>query len=705
MSSRCRGRLAVRAVAGMLLAFVAILVPIDAPVVPDELGALGGTTTAAAQVVNPEIVDGMPSSCPSPTTESSADKGTCVAETIPCPASPLDSARPMGLSALYVDYCIEHIVNDDALVPDSSGACVLPSGLTLSDCTASTAEYSECPTNSRDLGRRSKADLYNSALWGTVVEVFEAGDDVDDGGVIYALATDFCRISAFRDCVVGLRVGRDTCRHVVRRTWQCPAGTAPLNEWNRCYQESTGVPIGDEPCDAGAPSFPVLSCEDYVGNDFLDDPTLITCSSLAMVDNPDGNDHWCRYDASLLDIDCHVAGATCSPSWSLCFKRASTTGGCRLVQDSLDCAPLQAAFADARRASATPAVIQARLDAALGARCEPCVVLPFQPLAADDCAQDAFGPEASDDSARKTCHEQLFAAAADLNYCGTGAAAPVSVATEQYCSDPAVGRLAWRPTHPTRLAIVGTALVVTVENVPIDFVQPDPTDDRGWKALFEDIPAPSSGLTPAELEAYRASHIYQEFNFVPVAEYAYGSVSLMSNQRSNPRRCRVWQLPRFRVAVRELWPDNLHDEGQIRTLFGAQAVDWWSNLTAQQQQERTEARGLVYVPALATRAERVAELARREADLSEDIMCNVEAGTNAWCRWHPRRPGYYLLIGRGAWDMRAESSIVSDRGISELSEPTADSVSSGVAFGNYTETAPIGIAVHEIRVSTRPASQ
>ncbi|MXW99690.1 MAG: hypothetical protein F4Y05_08395 [Acidimicrobiaceae bacterium] len=108
-------------------------------------------------------------------------------------------------------------------------------------------------------------------------------------------------------------------------------------------------------------------------------------------------------------------------------------------------------------------------------------------------------------------------------------------------------------------------------------------------------------------------------------------------------------FPSFRAVVRELWPDNAEDRAEIVRFFGNDSLDWWDALSTLEQQRRTSARGLQWAM-LFTPSQLET---RRQDHLIETIDCNNVSVLNRtdrmWCRWMPKRSGYYLITAEGAW--------------------------------------------------------
>ena len=696
---------------GALLALIGVLAPVESPDLPDLLDGLIGTAPVRAQTPPPMWVEsGDPSDCPvvpapwSPQPGDANDEtaSECVLETSACPASRIYRNQYMILSMEYPNFC-EESVNE----------------------AVDSVLYNQC-TNQRGVA---------------MLRTGPSGNRI-------------CRLVYPATCSDGMhRVSAAKCRAVRRRTWECN-GLIPRNEFNTCYQRPPDHTSSTHPaCGAGAPEFKIGSCDDFVGQDFFRGPSSPSCtrfntgsSSSAMGASRSG--HWCRYNASWLNVGCHGPGVACAHSEALCVKRASRTGGCDATANTIRCRSLQAAFA----AGSTPA------DTVYVAGCEPCATIPFQPVPAD-CPENfsrepARGPRrlAGLYDATHRVEQDFRYDAPDCQSVREGGPMTDACKSESTCADPPRGRLTWTSTHYSRVAIVNAPAILTVRDIPFQTWRRHHTYD--WRTR----------RSPIEVEETPALR-YPDGSFaVRLWPSVGGTVQPGSmSDLVGDGECTFREPPQFRAIVEELWPDNPEHYAEIERLFGADALDWWDALasggTTDQQEDHTAARGLGWWPDLAG-----AGRLQRTEDLRQEVGCNVDADT--WCRWTPARTGYYRLKAAGAWratrydskiwfdpnddfngyfnnlidylsdaDNRttmsrelsdlgrtpAELGLTSDlMGVLPLPPNTANWVyadpgtyrtacptidlrficSSGTGVANYTETEYIGVQVHEIRVST-----
>ncbi len=701
---------------GAFLALIGVLAPIEGPDLPEPLESLAETRSALAQ--GSTVITGSPDPCrtdPAPWSPKTGDPDyltadECTLELPPCLAAPWDGSVFLQRSTEYPEFCEISVASTDASYPA---------------CTAMTG-----------------------------VVVFNDG------------AT--CRIIQNAICPSGVRVSPNNCRTVERRKWTCPSESIPRNEFNTCYKLPTASPGTVHPaCGAGAPTLLIVDCADYVGDDFNQG---LVCNDFDPVGHPDAfdnaaNHYWCRFDSSLLDLNCHATGASCAESWALCLKRASRTGGCSVISKTIGCRDLQADYA------ADPT----RLDAVRAALCEPCVILPFQPIPAS-CPDDL-----TDTPRQETWSRNSPALAAVLRE-ETDIAIhnplcyPVSAGTfrgvrypggeplanhadcaqlDVPCPDPSPGRLAWTSNHLSQLAIVNTPVTIEILDIPTNYH----TREYGYISGPRIRPWSSYVVQYPEPVTAEPDNIMRLWDH-PNSARAYSSVAeLASSSISGANECFLQILPQFKIIVQELWPDNPSDHAEIIQLFGTDALEWWDNIaTEAEKMRRTTAQGIKWWDSLTA-----AEQEDRPSEMTQEVRCDNSSLRWVWCRWQTPKPGYYRLTGAGAWvttdagnrqwiDQNAvarvndylsrlttaqRARLLGRLGVSSWAEAGINATGDALLpfttdqdplfsalsvqarcprldirvvclrdtrSGNYVETAPIGIMVHEMRVSTVTAS-
>ncbi len=835
MSTRHRRRPARRAAKTLLcvvLALAVLVSPWESGLLPAPVRDLAGAH-AAAQTPPPEPEDpeseypgnlnpcvtnparlvfmsmslcspGTPNPCltdPAPWTPQADDPGystssECVLELPACPQSPLDppgtttfmrlSSPPPGLAERFWPLPVVY--------PDVEGLKRYPDFCEVR-VLASSPEYAKCLVETGYV-RSEYTDT-----------------DAEEG-------QDGCRLLHPIKCPVGLYMTTSsTCRAVQRRTWVCPAEHVPRNEFNTCYRLQATAPHPHPACgegsESGSPDFGAMSCEDYVGDDFIANPALVDCTAAYVTGTPvehpagtivfadapevrmqqnyrDGiaSDHWCSYDTRFLDTVCHrtdISRPRCtSPaSMALCIKRASQTGGCDAVANTIRCRAHEAAW---RQQRAVP-LEEVRLKG-----CTPCVILPF----AHDpgrfghinrCPPDTHRPPrsgrtgSSEDPRLVVIHREeadfaIIAAACERVHLHKESLQDHSdCAMLAVCADPPRGAVAWEPTHVSGVAVVNAPVIVTVTDIRLresdwrGHVYPRSphldvvvfSEERRWVTYDGDIGGDPRVRTWKSIES--------SATFASVDQITGGE---------RVKECEVSQAPRFKMVVQELWPDNGptmyqsdcsvlpadrrpgSDAEAIIELFGTDSLDWWCKLSDAERRRHTAARGLAWWD-----DDPATEQAKRVKDLTEKVDCEYTTnGQTIWCRWVPTRPGYYRLTAAGAWYMssydRAPAGGLLTEMLAYLNDPThgtdrreqmsaelasvgRDAANIGLsgdllgdnlmtalrppypepdwiysdealltncpsidlriychfsASGNYTESEPIGIMVHEVRVST-----
>lgn len=512
---------------------------------------------------------------------------------------------------------------------------------------------------------------------------------------------DQCQVFQLTVCSAGIGpTHQGRCRYVQRRSWECPSDEyAQHNRFNTCYQphpEVTGTP---PPCDTGtgAPDLPLLSCEDYAGDDYDDTEDCADISS-HLRDRTGGEaaDYWCEFDAFRLNADCHrdtvPSGADCTQSTGVCLKRESSArgqqlralGGCYAIARNIQCAIHQADYADNVD---TGENLEALADNIRADGCEPCRVTPFEPLDPSQCPDSVLtGQPATIDLATMIdiatithvtteISEQLKQlrdagisreqGAAFQNKQDTHSAGRDLLGTAgSGCQELPPGRLTWRTPSFTGLAMVNTRIRLEM------------TWDFGNVARAA---APALSNTRG-LELCFVRPFGQQTSFY------------------------------LSVAVEALWPEgdpadsnDLGDSSLIEKLFGEGSLQWWKNLSTEEQTNRTTA---FYATSTVE---------------TVDVPCSLQIPV--WCVWEPQQAGYYSLTATGALFMSripirkntANMESVPANWHSQITretlvacsdeDPTCQFLSrSSGSYGVYIDSEPIGIQVNEVRVVSRTPS-
>ena len=587
---------------GAFLALIAVLAPIESPDLPAPLDDLAGAPPASAQT--PTVISGTPDPCPDPTDlrwkPNATDPSLCEIRDLACSEHPLVTGAYLSPSTEFPDFC---------------EATVNPGDPDYAACTGPPVPPGDPP----------------QTYPGFVVMV----DPI----------TGSCRMIQPARCASQLhRTGFNTCLRVQRRTWSCLAGTFPRNQFNSCYRPPPAYMGTNPACQSGAPAFPIVTCEEYVGGDFERNPAASTaaCSSfptgdpLTALQDHLANQHWCRYNTSFLNVACHATGAACTSSDAFCVKRSSRTGGCDVVAETLRCRGLQADYLDPNLTVSANDVYRQG--------CTPCVVLPFESVPAECPNQLSRAPSVSTSLRHEWAHtykEDWLEGSGSCVFAAHSSGVPMDsrCLNRARCADPPRGRVVWESSHHSGFAIVNSLITLNIEDIP--------SRTRRVQLL---------GVAGSPQVFYTTSSLLYEYSDSSLGDpvirtwYRSNTSSTYSSVADIVRgECIVRDWPDFRVLIEELWPDN--DEIAIEDLFGAGTLNWWRALSPTEQQQHTEARGLQYITAGITPAELDAELERRADTLNQEIRCNH--GSDVWCKWTPPRPGYFRLTAAGGWYLKS----------------------------------------------------
>ena len=651
-SARSRGT--ARWAVGIFLMFTAVLAPVDATRLIDVADDFLGTSPAQAQTHG--VFGGELAACNPGWTESADDESLCELAMPACPKPfvvPIDSTDP------------EVVVELSPFVRsiDYPGFC---EALVLYD-PLDTDMYDACAT----LGSLTGGKQGNGRTWAIV----QIDPHVDCRMIVPAKCPDSDPDSnptedADRlNRVGGGEAGGDVCVAFQRRTWSCtdingiPGNDGiPMNRFGDCYIERnpSSVPASHPACGGDVPAVPIISCSEYVANDYLEHPNLTPCGSFAYEFHEEAGTtttvtthslsdfvttpgHWCTYNPA--HLDCHSDEVACADIDAHCIKRSVEGTGCGGIAAILLCRSLQFALEKGSRTIAD-------LDTA---GCLPCVVLPF--LAAPDACPPTLreDPPASEDqysevhqlradwrdpvTALNPSKPCVLYDIGDNRHPDYGKTNPVlfTCPWTNRCADPPHGEVTWAAGNSAGIALVGSRQVLRVEGLPTQL------RTRNWATVIG-----------TNLRLYGIGEMHY-------ADDTIVRISLLTRNLGAPQRpTRVGQLaplgvciaddyPRFRVLVQGLWPDV--DEAEIVELFGPDAIAWWTDLPDDDARRfATEAQGLMYVDVTdgLDNSERD-ELHRRASFLVEEAHCAV--GVDVWCPWTPRRAGYHRLTAVGAWHL------------------------------------------------------
>ncbi|WP_419910581.1 hypothetical protein [Candidatus Poriferisodalis sp.] len=637
-----------------------------ASVLPGDAQGRFGETPAAAQT--PAVVSGEADVCPEysygsktlVSKEDDHDRSLCVLNLDRCPVSPLDvhgvngvnGKRFMQHSIVYVSMC-EDAANENGFVDpvqETPSLTYPDADHPLKLCEEMTGAF----VSKEDSVCRITMPAKCPATVGRVV----AEDDAEP--------------------VSPTPAGPEQCRVYFRRTWTCPVGATPWNSFNTCYTAPTErADEADHPaCSGVTQSFPVgLSCDDYVGDDFMRVPTARDCSSFVTGDpgdpnssalsnyssNYSSNKYWCMYDRVLLEFDCRKQGAkqgdSCSRVDALCIKRASRVAGCDAVADAIRCRGIQARLAENPDMTAHDAY-------AVG--CAPCIVLPFRPTPSE-CPEDYDNEMDRQPGPRVLAHPsfnslrtqfaQAFHTQRDWFY---GAGEPCRVyndkigdpdvvlttiqndwdtcAKQGACLDPPTGRLTLVSTHQSGNAIVNSPVIMTLTNAVQGIVSQHYQYDGDKGLHIRRYTRYVYGDSDHRHRTVWTWFVPEDVEHRTVRELVSRGMCVIHPDPD--------EAPQYHFHIRELWPDRPEDRERIEELFGEHALVWWDGLaTDDERQKVTRARGFSFWDELGNAEAEDQEERARQATL------RCVRGATVSCRWTPTRAGYYEVRGDVAWKM------------------------------------------------------
>ena len=593
-----------RLLLGAVLLLAILVAPLQPGLLPGPAERLASESQAHAQNRSPFVVDGEPLDCDAGWTP---DGNLCRFDGPACPSSPYNDIRRARGEA-----------------PQQMQAST--------DFTeTSYPEFCEERVNDSDL------EMYNHCVSLTGFAVIRAETE--------------CRTLQLRTCEVGLQVSLDWCRAETRRSWTCPDDTIPRNEFPTCYVVQTTAPPS-QVCAGGAPELRLVSCEDYIGTDFIDS---VMCDVYG-----NGFD---LGDVRSLQQRLLVRVQRVVPRY-----RVPQPPSLRGLAGRVPQARQRNRRLRRHRPSRPCAATSSRTT---WHRPNPCWPTPTPHSQTCSTLLRQRTPCACRGASRaRLCRSSRFQITAPT----TAQTIPPTTPSPAYnarpstarssrvsrtlrpdvpCGRPPTGVPAWTSTHSSGVAVVSSPVVVQVRGVPVSF-RPAPPPKYGesdglnvFRDLIELDRLRSWAVSPGVAGTPSDSSLLRTYQIRDPGDDFSGAHDLGNESWD----CVVEGLPAFTLFVEELWPDK--DEGAIRSLFGTVSLDWWDAMSEDEQHRRTEHRGLGYWPDLTAEARRL----RNEA-LSTHVECNAEQGEAAWCTWTPRRSGYFRLKVGGAWIVHAREDRV-----------------------------------------------
>ena len=700
------------------------MAPVESAILPEGLNRVAGDAPALAQDPPQAIVPGEPQACPQdpvPWTEAGAE---CVLQQDACPESPVndgvfltpsfghpDSADLHGqVIHRYTGFCEERIlerVNADG--------------------------YARCTTET-----------------GFIVMIHEMEEITDNNGD--PVTMHMCRLIHTSLCVSPMhRVGSNTCRAIKRRTWRCPPDSIPRNEFNSCYKELPTIAVPHPACGPGAPDIVAQKCKDYVGNDYAPNPTTVDCAgfdtgnspAMSAITPPQASSaYWCEFNGVLLNPACHGANPPlpdCAETPALCLKRGSESGGCSGIARAIGCRALQV--------QGLPTVdVRAQ-------GCEPCIILPFRRIprrCSADLRRRPTRPLQGLQGKYDTLHRVEASIAIDSVACGAvrlGGDLDAACRDVPVCTGAPRGHLTWTSSHQSGLAIVNLPVVLEIVEMPRDFRETPLTFFDGENNI---ITSGVHNYVTFDDDQHGDPLVRLWHAMDPAATYGRLTDYLRLDDllSAPPGTCLLQELPDLRATVEELWPDDPGQKAEILELFGPQSLDWWENLTPAAQQRHTDSRGPALVEEIACNTEAGERAWCRWLPTRSGYFKVTGAGAwlvklfNSPTRWFRRSESQAHLDALVAFlddpnntvrveEMLDKVNLQAEEAGLESSLTALLAHAPGTFFdewlytveadaqhrcpqtdlrvncggtdlvGNYTETEPVGIVVHEMRVATR----
>ena len=734
---RRRQKHAVRWLVGAAVLVGGLLTPVDSVDLGDHLGTVIGSRPIAAQ--SGTIVDGMLGSCPTSPIGWTQEGSNCVIEIAPCPPNPLPNGGLMKPSRNYPDvpgvdkypeFCEVRVLeltdqpSYDACVNTSQGYVV--------------KQYDEERLVDGELELFPGCRLITSPICADGLHRVDRMSCRAVQRLPWSCNPGEFPTNTFNKCYVPSSVVPDP--HPV-----CGQGAPTM------VAVSCAVYVQDDYLQI--PSSVACSSFD------TGDPT----AKLRLNSKPGvSSDHWCEFDSTRLIPICHGTSppaSVCSPpTVATCLKRVSRSGGCDAIAATIRCRALQAEYSAGSIDADT-----VRRDG-----CAPCVVLPFQAVPAgcpDDLLlePDVVATRGTYHDALHRVRDDFnvsYAGCAAVVQGGDLADYPACDA-KKVCSDPPEGRLSWVSNHASQQAIVNSPVTLVIDDLASETTTVQGFVSSSLGTYIERVRGRRLLRYPDSSPG--DSHILQFPQLIPNLSYRDVG-NLVGFAVSYPilgSACSLADEPRVLARIELLWPDR--DETEIEDRFGARSLDWWHALSVAERRDKTLARGLKYWGDLTTSSAQIEENEHRADALTEIVPCHT--GASVWCRWLPTQSGYYRVVGASSWVV---SQYISDRfwelpqrvqNMSDFIRDNSASLRSDIADiglpakvfgindsvtallpipsgleddwlyseaagervrcpsmdlrvhcsgtgtnGNYTETAPIGVLVHEIRVVTRTPS-
>jgi len=521
--------------------------PLGAGLLPSPVSeALGGRAAAAQSTPPATHTTGTPQECPGSPFEwkpQSGDPGhgtasECTLDLPACPVSPLDSARVMRLSAptsetaarfggmadrfpdgldRYPEFCEERIPTGDS----THGTCLALKGVVV-------MAYTEGGTSGcRVLTPTACAEVpYNTGTVGMHRSGGQSCRAVQRRG--WTCPAGYERSNAFNSCYRPATVDSDS-------------------EHPACGAGAPDFPVTDCAAYAGEDfltSPDEIKCVDY-------DTGAAGGGLVVQMRERTGTAYWCDFNTAALEVECRrtPGAAGCGTSYAACLKRASRTGGCDQIARTIVCRGLQADFAGGAETEAEVRDQGCNPCPAppFGPAASAC------PAAATDREPPNWAKRilrVKQDFAYSAAECRTVDTEADWTPGDDCDKKPV-------CADPVKGRLTWASEHHSGLAVANSPVTVRIVDIPVErrrertlglvVGNPPRIGNNNGELNFLHY-TDGAGTAAPRMKTFSEAVSGRAYSSVS------DRVSTFSGRESY--ECTARDDPVFQIVVRELWPDE-----------------------------------------------------------------------------------------------------------------------------------------------------
>ena len=490
-----------------------------------------------------------------------------------------------------------------------------------------------------------------------------------------------------------------------------------------------------------------------------------TRTALSVNSKPGGSSaHWCEFNEAFLKTACHAASpppTECAASTAMCLKRASGTGGCSAIADAIRCRSLQYALGagttDAlavRDQGCVPCVVLP--FSPVSSDCPTDLTSdPRESLM--QSVRELIGLGTDFDFGARVC---------EVDTSGSTPTISAACRARPACTDPPEGALTATSSHFSQFAVVNSAVILSLTEVPVEERWGPMTVWNsglgGSRLMFAYPDSPPGALGDAIVTFGRIDPSDDSTDDMQEMVRVYGECVYTRAPHFELTIRQMWpddpadraEIPRLFGSYALDWWTALMTEDERRASIEARGLGYWPDLSAAERADRTEtltetvacnyesiyrtpiwcrwtptdtglyravaeggwhgrrydrgSRGVISGSDAAAINRRLANPNVRQ--LVADQLAAANAALTA-ARLPPLTPS----------DLGLNDTLTAVLPLSDINDVTKYSGlrteracrgtdvrvvcgqrGDGVGSGNHTETEPIGIAVHEVRVATRP---